>query len=107
MKNAKSHQFSLQALSCMRLNKYLFATDTLFYAGNDGTARSCVRSRQFQRLAKEASALEETVSAYNSYKDAMTAILDTQQLLKESTDDPEMAEMAEEELAELQSKVEV
>lgn len=62
---------------------------------------------KFQRLAKQTSALEATVSTYRSYLETMSAIEDTQELLKESSDDPEMAQMAEEELAELQLKQQV
>lgn len=62
---------------------------------------------KFQRLAKQASSLETTVSVYSKYKDTSTAVADTQELLKESSDDPEMAQMAEEELAELNSQLEV
>lgn len=59
---------------------------------------------KFQRLAKQASSLETTVTVYKSYKESLVAIADTQELLKESSDDPEMAQMAAEELAELNSQ---
>jgi peptide chain release factor 1 len=62
---------------------------------------------KFQRLAKQTSSLEKTVTTYRSYKNCLSAIRDTQDLLKESSDDPEMSEMAEEELAELQCKQKV
>lgn len=51
--------------------------------------------------------METTVNAYNSYKDTQSALKDTRQLLKESSDDPEMAEMAQEELEELEAQLEV
>jgi peptide chain release factor 1 len=62
---------------------------------------------KFQRLAKQTSSLEKTVITYRSYKDCLSAIHDTQELLKEASDDPEMAEMAEEELVELNRNQEV
>jgi protein subunit release factor A len=62
---------------------------------------------KFQRLAKEAASLASTVEAYSGYKDTQAAIKDTRELLKESSDDPEMVEMAQEELQELEAKIEV
>jgi protein subunit release factor A len=62
---------------------------------------------KFQLLAKEASALQDTVDKYTQYKDAQEAIVDTKQLLKECQDDEEMAEMARDEIDSLDKKIQV
>ncbi len=41
-------------------------------------------SSEFQRLAKAASALEQTVSAYREYNDTQQQLAEAKQMLKES-----------------------
>ena len=51
-------------------------------------------------LSKEASDLEETVNAYHEYKKILSGIEDTKEMIK----DPEMGELAKEELVNLESE---
>lgn len=59
----------------------------------------------FQRLAKETSALEGGVASYNEYLAAQAAVAETRAMLRDCDDDPEMAEMARDEIEELQGKL--
>ena len=56
-------------------------------------------------LAQERSGLEEPVSAFRRYQDLQGQLSDSRELLAES-DDPELAELAELEIAELENQVE-
>lgn len=60
---------------------------------------------EFQRVAKTRSALEEVVTTYGKWKDAQEQLQEARQILKEANNDPEMKEMAELEVAELQETV--
>ncbi len=53
---------------------------------------------KMKSLSKEGSDLEETVNTYNEYKKVLTGITDTKEMVK----DPEMGELAKEELIELE-----
>lgn len=55
---------------------------------------------KMKSLSKEASDLEETVNAYHEYKKILSGIEDTKEMIK----DPEMAELAKEELVNLESE---
>ncbi|MXY94167.1 MAG: peptide chain release factor 1 [Caldilineaceae bacterium SB0664_bin_27] len=55
-------------------------------------------------LAQERSSLEEPVSAFRRYQDLQGQLSDSRELLAES-DDPELAELAELEIAELENQV--
>ncbi|EFJ46039.1 hypothetical protein VOLCADRAFT_105686 [Volvox carteri f. nagariensis] len=60
-------------------------------------------STEFQKVAKAAADLEETVNAYRTYKDTEKQLSDASEYLKnEAADDPEMAEFARAEIAELE-----
>ncbi|WP_019499143.1 peptide chain release factor 1 [Pseudanabaena sp. PCC 6802] len=61
---------------------------------------------EFQRIAKARSSLEETVHTYEAWRKAQTDAQEAQQILKESGDDPELKEMAELEVQELNEKLE-
>lgn len=53
---------------------------------------------KMKSLSKEASDLEETVNTYHEYKKVLSGITDTKEMVK----DPEMGELAKEELVELE-----
>ncbi len=55
---------------------------------------------KMKSLSKEASDLEETVNAYHEYKKILSGIEDTKEMIK----DPEMSELAKEELVNLESE---
>ena len=55
---------------------------------------------KMKSLSKEASDLEETVNAYHVYKKILSGIEDTKEMIK----DPEMGELAKEELVNLESE---
>ena len=55
---------------------------------------------KMKSLSKEASDLEETVNAYHEYKKILSGIEDTKEMIKE----PEMGELAKEELVNLESE---
>lgn len=59
---------------------------------------------EFQRLAKARSSLEETVDAFEDWKKAQSDLMGARQILKESSSDPELREMASLEVEELESK---
>jgi peptide chain release factor 1 len=61
---------------------------------------------EFQKVAKARSGLEETVTTYETWKQAQTDLVGAQQLLKESAGDSEMVEMAQMEVQELKEKLE-
>ena len=54
---------------------------------------------KMKSLSKEASDLEETVNAYHEYKKILSGIEDTKEMIK----DPEMSELAKEELVKANS----
>ena len=56
---------------------------------------------EFQRVAKVRASLEETVVTFGRWKVAQEQLTDAQDILKESSGDPEMKEMAELEVKEL------
>ncbi|KAG2447301.1 hypothetical protein HYH02_007631 [Chlamydomonas schloesseri] len=61
---------------------------------------------EFQKVAKAASDLETTVNTYRAYKDTEQQLADAQKYLKEeAANDPEMAEFAREEIAELEASL--
>ncbi|KAK9827196.1 hypothetical protein WJX74_009860 [Apatococcus lobatus] len=54
-------------------------------------------SSEFQRIAKQTSDLEQTVSAYREYMDVQQQLTEAKQMVKECEGDPEMANLAREE----------
>jgi peptide chain release factor 1 len=60
--------------------------------------------RQIQVLAKERAGLEEIVSKYVEYKEALKSLQDTQAMLADGLDE-EMAELAREEIKTLQQRI--
>ncbi|GFR47817.1 hypothetical protein Agub_g9594 [Astrephomene gubernaculifera] len=61
---------------------------------------------EFQKVAKAAADLEETVNTFRAYKDTEQQLVEAQKYLKEAiADDPEMAEFAREEVVELESSL--
>ncbi|EHJ51806.1 peptide chain release factor 1 [Streptococcus macacae] len=55
-------------------------------------------TKRFMELSREEAAIRETVTAYREYKKILQTISDAEEMLKESSDDPELEEMAKEEL---------
>lgn len=60
---------------------------------------------EFQKVARSRAALEETVNAYQEWQSLQQQLADTRQLLKEVNDEPELRQMAEEEIAELTARI--
>jgi peptide chain release factor 1 len=60
---------------------------------------------EFQRIAKARSSLEETVIAYDAWKDAQQQLVGARQVLKEAGGDPELREMAALEVEDLEAKI--
>lgn len=60
-------------------------------------------TNRFMELSKEEASLRETVEAYDRYKQVLAGIEDDELILKEESD-PEILEMAKEELAELKNE---
>lgn len=59
---------------------------------------------EFQKVAKAAADLEDTVNSYHAYVGTETQLAQSRAYLKELANDPEMAEFAREEIAELEAK---
>ena len=59
---------------------------------------------ELQRIAKARSALEETVETYQTWQTVREELEGAEEILKESADDPELAEMAAVELQELKQQ---
>lgn len=63
-------------------------------------------SSEFQKVAKAAADLDQTVSTYRAHQEAEQQLASAQRYLKEeAADDPDMVEFAREEIAELQEQV--
>jgi peptide chain release factor 1 len=60
---------------------------------------------EFQEVAKSRASLEETVNTFESWKTTQQMLLETQQMAKDSREDPEIKEMAALEAAELTEKL--
>ncbi len=60
---------------------------------------------EFQRVAKARSSLEETVATYDAWKTAVSDLEGAREILKESGDDPELREMAQLEVEDLNDRV--
>lgn len=60
---------------------------------------------EFQEVAKARASLEETVSTFENWKSTQQELADTQQMAKDSDEDPELKEMAALEAAELAEKL--
>ncbi|MBV9385159.1 MAG: peptide chain release factor 1, partial [Chroococcidiopsidaceae cyanobacterium CP_BM_ER_R8_30] len=61
---------------------------------------------EFQRVAKARSSLEEVVNTYESWKATQADLVGARQVQKEAASDPELQEMAAQEVAELENKLE-
>lgn len=61
---------------------------------------------EFQRLAKARSSLEETVTTYDAWKKAQQGLEDARQIAKDSGSDPELRELANLEVDELETELE-
>ena len=61
---------------------------------------------EFQRIAKARSSLEETVITYDTWKDLQEELAGAQEVLREASGDPDLKEMAAQEVAELQERLE-
>lgn len=57
-------------------------------------------AKRFMELSKEEANTRETVATYRQYKDIIQSISDAEEMIKESGGDPEIEEMAKEELKE-------
>jgi peptide chain release factor 1 len=64
-------------------------------------------SKRYQKAAKTHSDLGEIVAKYREYKDIERGISDTKAMLRDVAGEPEMKEMAEEELASLEQRLAV
>ena len=62
-------------------------------------------SQRFMKLSKEEGSLRETVEKYNEYKQVTQTIKDDEEMLRE-TDDPDLAAMTKDELAESKERQE-
>ncbi|WP_448533389.1 peptide chain release factor 1 [Parathermosynechococcus lividus] len=64
-----------------------------------------VNPSEFQKVARSRAALEETVNAYHEWQALHQQLADTRQLLKEASDEPELRQLAEEEIADLTARI--
>ncbi len=64
-----------------------------------------VNPTEFQKVARSRAALEETVNAYHEWQSLNQQLVDARQLLKEAVNEPELRQMAEEEVAELTRRI--
>lgn len=60
---------------------------------------------EFQKVAKAAAEIEEATLAFHKYNDTVRQLAEAKELLRESDGDPEMAELAREEIEMLQQEV--
>ncbi|NEQ46395.1 MAG: peptide chain release factor 1 [Leptolyngbya sp. SIOISBB] len=60
---------------------------------------------EFQRIAKARSSLEETVTTYDAWKELQEELVGAQEILRESSGDPELREMAAQEVADLEARL--
>lgn len=61
---------------------------------------------EYQKIAKSRSSLEEVVETYDNWKIAQEELIGARQVLKEANSDPDMHEMADLEVKELEEKIE-
>lgn len=61
---------------------------------------------EFQKIAKARASLEETVATYEQWKQLSTELKGAEQIVKESSSDPDMREMAQMEVEELRQQLE-
>jgi len=61
---------------------------------------------ELQRIAKARSSLEETVNTYEDWKNTTEELAGAKQILREASNDPELREMAVQEVHELEAKLE-
>jgi len=64
-----------------------------------------VNPSEFQKVARSRAALEETVNAYHEWQALHQQLADTRQLLKDASDEPELRQLAEEEIANLTARI--
>ncbi|MFN3678409.1 peptide chain release factor 1 [Thermosynechococcus sp.] len=64
-----------------------------------------VNPAEFQKVARSRAALEETVNAYHEWQSLNQQLVDARQLLKEVVNEPELRQMAEEEVADLSRRI--
>jgi len=62
--------------------------------------------REYQKVAKARSSLEEVVNTYDDWKTAQEELVGAKQVLKEANGDPELQEIAALEVRELEEKIE-
>mgnify|MGYP003084376295 CR=1 FL=1 len=55
-------------------------------------------TKRFMQLSREEASSRETVTVYREYKQVLQAISDAEEMIKEAGGDPELEEMAKEEL---------
>ena len=63
-------------------------------------------TRRYRKTAKAHSDLGEIVAKFDEYRAVSQGIRDTRSMLQETSEDPEMKAMAEEELASLETRLE-
>ncbi|WP_204139352.1 peptide chain release factor 1 [Halomicronema sp. CCY15110] len=61
---------------------------------------------EFQRIAKARSSLEETATTYETWKGLQEELVGAQEILREASGDPDLREMAAQEVADLQAQLE-
>ncbi|BAC07701.1 peptide chain release factor 1 [Thermosynechococcus vestitus] len=64
-----------------------------------------VNPTEFQKVARSRAALEETVNAYHEWQSLNQQLVDARQLHKEAANEPELRQMAEEEIAHLSHRI--
>ncbi|HHK1557285.1 TPA: PCRF domain-containing protein, partial [Streptococcus pyogenes] len=57
-------------------------------------------TKRFMELSREEANTRETVTAYREYKQVIQTISDAEEMIKDASGDPELEEMAKEELKE-------
>lgn len=60
---------------------------------------------EFQRIAKARSSLEETVTTFDTWKSLQEELKGAREILRESGDDPDLKEMAAQEVADLEERL--
>ncbi len=62
---------------------------------------------EFQRIAKARSSLEETVNTYDTWKQLQEELVGAREIYRESASDPELREMASQEVNDLERRLEI
>lgn len=86
----------------LKTTKDTFESMTLQLADPD----VCADTKELTRLTKARAALEPVAVAYDDWNSSSTALLDAKQMFNEATDDPELRELARDEVSSLEAHLE-